>query len=145
MQEDVIQTLFQEGEKPKEIQKKLEIQFGQQAFKSSTVYKYVKKAKLGLPLADHSRHQEIRYDEELLITIHHAVDQNKFFSVRSLAHDLNLQPSLVYRYLTQYLHLVFKHTKWVPHSLNFLQKKERKEKSLVLYSMLNVKLSWKSQ
>lgn len=136
MQEDVIQELFEEKKGYKEIQEELKKQFGEHAFKQSTVYKYLKKAKLGLPLKDHSAYHENQEDEQLLITIQQEIAKSPFFSVRSLAHNLKIQPSLVHRYLTQYLHLVFKHTRWVPHSLNFVQKKERMEKAFELFQVL---------
>ena len=59
-----------------------------------------------------------------------------FFSVRSLAHKLRCSSNLVYRYLTQYLHLVFKHTRWVPHSLNETQKVLRQQQSMELFQVL---------
>ena len=75
-------------------------------------------------------------NEQLLITIQQEIDKNEFFSVRSLAHNLNCHPSLIYRYITEQLGLVFKHTRWIPHSLNFEQQNQRKEISFELYQVL---------
>ena len=136
MQEQFIQEMFLEKRSCKEIQNKLEIEFGKHAYKQSTIYKHLKRLRLGLPQTEQPSHKKQYIDEQLLITIRDEVEKNDFFSVRSLAYKLNTHPSLIYRYLTVHLHRVFKYTQWVPHSLNFFQKKERMEKSFELFQVL---------
>ena len=136
MQDELIKKLFLEGQNCMEIQKELDRKFGEQAYKQRTIYKHLEKLKLGLPQGKQLSPFENHIDEQLLITIQQEVGKNEFFSVRSLAHKLNVAPTLIYRYLSKYLHLVFKHTKWIPHQLNSSQKKERQEKSLELFQVL---------
>ena len=45
------------------------------------------------------------------------------------------QPT-VYKYLTNHLGLVYKHSLWIPHELNFQQKKDRVTKTKELLSVL---------
>ena len=45
-----------------------------------------------------------------------------------------IQPT-VYRYLTNHLGLVYKHSLWIPHELNFQQKKDRVTKTKELLSV----------
>ena len=136
MQQKRIQEMFDEGLHYEDIQKQLDIEFGQQAFKKSTIYKYLKKAKLGLPLVEECPYTGNRLDQQLLITLQQEVDYTPYFSFRSLAYKLNSTPSLIYRYMTQQLHLVFKHTMWIPHDLEFEDKMKRKNLSLQLYQIL---------
>ena len=49
MQEQFIQEMFLEKRSCKEIQNKLEIEFGKHAYKQSTIYKHLKRLRLGLP------------------------------------------------------------------------------------------------
>ena len=136
MQQDVIKEMVEQNQKFPEIQNALIVKFGEQALGKSSIYEYIKRAKLGLPMVQESHNSGTKIDEQLLITIQQEVQKSQFFSVRSLAHKLNCCPNLVYRYLTDELHLVFKKTKWIPHSLNFSQKKNRKEMSLELFHIL---------
>ena len=136
MQKDLIQNLYQEGKGFDEIQKELKKQFGEHAYKTTAIYKHIREAKLGPSEEEQIEHHGNLPDDQLLIRISQEVENNEFFSVRSLAKKLNSQPSLIYRYLTQYLGLVFKNTRWIPHSLNFLQKNERMKQSAKLFSIL---------
>ena len=107
-----------------EIEKKLDEQFGKQALKKTAIYGWMQKAKLGLPMSKDSSHTGNPIDEQLLITIQKTIRINEYFSVRSLADKLHCHPNLISRYLTEELHFVFKHTRYIPHSLNFAQKKK---------------------
>ena len=57
-------------------------------------------------------------------------------SVRGIADNLNTPPSTIYRFLTEYLHMKFVHTKWVAHYLNGDQKMKRAEESTLLADTL---------
>ena len=91
-----------------------------QAYKRFTIYKYIQKEKVGSSPEEHSHHVKNSYDNQLLISLQREIVKNDFFSVHSLTHNLNVQPSLIYRYLTQRLNYAFKKTKWVPHTLNLM-------------------------
>ena len=120
MQQEVIKEMVLKNQKFKEIQKELEKKFGEQALKKTAIYNYIAKAKLGLPMIKDPTHSGNTIDEQLLITIRQEIEKNQFFSVRSLAYTLHCSPSLIYRYITNELHLVFKTTRWIPHSLDFM-------------------------
>ena len=89
----------------------------------------IQEAKFGFSQEEEISFQEKCLYEQLLITIQQGIEKDDFFSVRSLAYKLNCQPCLIHRYLTQHLHLVFKHTRWIPHILNFAHKIEGQELS----------------
>ena len=122
MQKELIRKYYEEGLKVDEIQNELNKKFGEQAYKSSTIYKYIEQLKLGCFEEKDSQYNGFRVDEQLLFRIQQEINENKFFSVRSLANKLNVSTSTIHRYLTEELHLVYKHTKWVPHSLDSEQK-----------------------
>ena len=123
MQKEVIRKCAEEGQSFDEIQNELQIQFGQQAYKRSNIYKYMKAVKLGCFEAEDSLYNGKRIDEQLLTRIQQEIEEGQIFSVRSLARKLNTNPTIIYRYLREELHYIYKHTKWIPHSLNSLQKK----------------------
>ena len=126
MQQEVIKEMVIAQHRFEEIQKELERQFGEHALKKSAIYRWMQKAKLGLPMIKDSTHSGNSIDEQLLITIQEEIEKNEFFSIRSIAHNVNAHPSLIYRYLTQQFGFVFKHTRYIPHSLNFEQKKKER-------------------
>ena len=99
-------------------------QFGLHAYKRSTIYKYIQEVKLECFEPEESSYNGERIDEQLLTRIQQEIGQDKYFSVRSLAQKLNVNPHIIHRYLTQELHYVYKHSKWVPHSFNSSQKKK---------------------
>ena len=136
MQKDVIRKMVQEKHGYAEIEKELQKQFGEQAYKRTTIYQIIQETKLGFPQAQESSNNENHIDRQLLITIQREIAENPFFSVCSLAQKLKVPPSTLYRYLTNELHLVYKHTRWVPHLLNSDQKNSRKQISFELFQVL---------
>ena len=114
MQKNVIRKMVQQNQKYDEIQKELNKQFGEHALKRNTVYKTMQEVKLGLFRKEEHSKPEKPYDEQLLITIQREIEKKEFYSVRSLAHKLHSQPSLIHRYLTERLHVVYQHTRWIP-------------------------------
>ena len=69
MHEDFIQKMFLENRSCAEIQNELKVQFGEHAYKQSTIYKHLKRLRLGLPQVEQRSPGENCYDEQLLITI----------------------------------------------------------------------------
>lgn len=124
MQKELIIQLAREGHGYDEIQKELQNQFGQYAYKQNAIYKYMRQVKLGCFEAEVSSFNGERIDEQLLTRILQVIEENPFFSVRSIAMRLNVTPSIIHRYLTQELNYVYTHSRWVPHSLNSSQKKK---------------------
>ena len=101
MQDELIKKLFQQDYNCKEIQKELKIHFGEDAYKQRTIYKHLEKVRLDLPLRKQPYPLENRYDFQIIKRVQEEVNKSPFFSVRSLAHKLNLPSSLIHRYLTE--------------------------------------------
>ena len=57
-------------------------------------------------------------------------------SLRGLTDKLNTPSTIIYRYLTEHLHLKFAHTKWIPHILNGDHKVKRAEEAAMLADIL---------
>ena len=64
------------------------------------------------------------------------MEKEGLFSVRSLARKVKAPPSLVHRYLRNYLNYIFKPTRYVPHLLESSQKMERTKKANELFEVL---------
>lgn len=64
------------------------------------------------------------------------LDEKPFSSLRSIGDELKENNVIIYRYLTKYLHKIYKHSKWVQYSLSLLQKKNRMEQSKELSQIL---------
>ena len=75
-------------------------------------------------------------NEQLCVRIEQVLDEKPFSSLRSIGDELNENNVIIYRYLTKYLHKIYKHSKWVPHSLSLAQKKNRMEQSKELSQIL---------
>lgn len=115
MQKEYIFELTKEGKKPNEIQQLLQQRFGQEAYCRSTVYKWSAQARIGVDLDDNGEKRGTKPDEQLLYQIEQVLDEEPFSSTRSIADILNVNNVIVYRYMTIYLHKVFKASRWVPH------------------------------
>ena len=111
MQQDLIKEMVDAHQKYPEIKRELDKQFGEHALKKTAIYSWMEKAKLGLPMSKDSSHVGNPIDEQLLITIRKEIEKNEYFSICSLADKIHCYPNLIYRYLTNELDLVFKHTR----------------------------------
>lgn len=136
----MIKEMAAQGHTAKEIQNALEIQFGKEAFKHTAIYKYINEQRFGAPDIKEEDKPDYGYDFELQNTIQREINEFPFSSVRSIADNINCPPSTVYRYLTVYMGLVFKHTRWVPHKLTIEQSQIRvKESGLLAETLIRSK------
>ena len=124
-QRETIFNLTEQGMNAKEIQKQLQIQYGQQAFSTKTVYKWRAIKKLGLENDLERDTPGPKPDEQLLERINQIFIEKPFSSIRSISRELNENVSTIYRYTTDYLGRVYRLTKWVPHNLNSIQKQKK--------------------
>ena len=77
-----------------------------------------------------------KVDEQLLIRIQQAFEEQPYASIREIADNLHESISTVWRYVTQRLGRVFKASRWVPHLLTEEQKLKRVHDSQALYEVL---------
>lgn len=140
MQINDIKRMAKEGRKRLEIERELHEIYGEQAYKRSAIYKYIQETKFGCPEEEESNNEpnynENRIDEQLLISIQKEVEKEGLYSVRSLAWKVKAPPSVVHRYLRNYLNYIFRPTRYVPHLLDSSQKMERIKKANELFEVL---------
>ena len=117
--------LTKKGTNPKEIKKLLNQRFGQEAFHQSSVYRWSSLAKLGFSPGQDKERPGRRPDEQLLTRIQEVLREEPFASVRRIADILNENSTIIYRYLTLYIHRVYRCSRWIPHFLNDIQKVNR--------------------
>ena len=143
-QKDFIISLAQEGLSFTEIQNKANEEYGRHAFKRSYIYKLMQEVKLGVTHEEEGDKPGRKPDEQLLIRIVQVLEEKPYFTVRRIADKLKENPSTIYRYLTQYLGMVYKFTKWIPHLLNSEQKQKRVEEAKALLLVLRSckKMGW---
>lgn len=135
-QREYIFNLTKDGKSPGEIQDFLHEQFRKQSLSRTTVYKWAGQAKLGFSITNEREHPGPKPDEILCLRIQQILEEKPYSSLRSIGDELNETNVTIYRYMTKYLHKVFKASKWVPHSLNLDQKKKRVEQSKALAEIL---------
>ena len=106
------------------------------AYNISTVYKWHSGTITGHTDPQERERPGIKRVEQLLVHIAQVLEAKPYASVRNIAHNLCETPSIVWRYITQELHLQYKTSRWIPHTLKNEQKKERMEKAKALYEIL---------
>lgn len=131
-----IKKLASQDVKAKEIKIKMDEMFGQQAFCIATVYKYINEERFHFDSSSERQKPGRKPDEMLIARINEILKDEPFSSVRSIAEELKENPSTIYRYLTSYIGLIFKYSRYVPHSLSDLQKLERVAQSLDLSKVI---------
>lgn len=136
-QRKFIFDLAQNGKKPMEIENLLKEQFGKEAFHKTAIYKWSNYAKIGLDLENEREPPGPKPDEQLCIRILQILEEEPFSSLRSIADILNEENSTIYRYLTKYLGKEYRVSKWIPHSLDNAQKRNRVETTKELLKILN--------
>ena len=139
-QKEMIIDFYKNGLDHEQISELLQIKFGESAYKSSTIYKWMKEAKLNLPLAKQTlseKKEKISYDEQLLKRIQEILKEEPFSSIRSIASKINAPKSTVYRYMKDHLHYVYRHTRWLPHFLTNQQKLKRVKDCEILLGIIN--------
>ena len=131
------------GEKVREIYRHLRVEFGLRAYSVPSVYRIVRefRCSTGKPEEESTRGRPI--DTQLVPAIYRVLRHEPYSSVRDIAKTLNSNPATIYRHLTKYMGLVFKHTKWIPHLLLKVQKEKRvhdaKELLLILKEARSIK------
>lgn len=138
--------LTKNGDTPKQILQKLQVEFGQHAPRKTCVYKWHAQAKLGVEGSSKHGKPGRKHDEELLNKIAGMFEQESFASLGHIARTLNIPKSTVHRYVTKYLGRVYKKTKWIPHLLTEPQKKLRVKACIELVEILQAcqKLDWRN-
>ena len=108
--------LFNSGHTYPQIKEILKNEWGEHALKRSAIYKWMKNATLGMLVAFDARGGDRRSDESIDAQILSTLDEYPFASSRMIASILNIWQSRVLSRLHS-LGLVFKYTKWIPHTL----------------------------
>lgn len=124
-QRKLIVEMHEKNATPEQIKNELDIQFGLHAYSISTVYRKVGLLKCGKNILEDEERPGRSIDEQLLYKIDQIIEEEPFASIRYIAHILNSSESTVYRYVTLYLHKIYKHTRWIPHTLTSEQKLRR--------------------
>ena len=135
-QRNYICKLANEGKKPKNIEELLQKCFGEEELKRSEVYRLAGLARFGYDPNYKKETPGSKPDEQLLKRIKEILDEEPFASLRYIAELLNENMTIIYRYLTQFLHKVYKPSKWLPHELTQQQKLKRVSELKSLHSIL---------
>ena len=128
--------LTKEGKSPREIQGILKYEFGEHALRRSAIYNWAAKARLGFEDVKDQPRPGRPIDDKLIDRVAEIIEDEPFASVAYIAHILNSNKSTIYRYLTEQLGRVYKHSRWVPHLLTHEQKLLRVRESKALHSIL---------
>lgn len=102
----------------------------------STISKYLRSQSFSPKKTPIEKKQEKSLDEKNQIIILHALELFPFLLVREIAKMTNIPKSSVYHILTEQLHYVLKHLRWIPHSLNSSQCFQRVIQSHELLTIL---------
>ena len=115
---------------------KLHELYGESFVKSSTIYKYIAEAKFSPEALEKHEKPGPERDFQLLMRIKEVLDEMLFASSHVIADTLQETQSIVYRYLTNELWLVYKHSSWIPRNLDFQQKRNCVSQTKELLSVL---------
>ena len=99
--------LAQEGLKEIQIESQLKIEFGQHAYNSKTIYKWMARQRLGYQCNEKDDVPGKRVDDQLLKRITEILNAELFSSSRTIAQRLKEDNSTIWRYLTKYLGYVY--------------------------------------
>lgn len=135
-QNELLQKMTSEGCCKEEIENALQIRFGQEAMKSSTIYQKMRLVRCNVDITKEREYHSERIDEQLVIAIQNILNEFPFSSVRSISHDLHVPSTTIYEYLTRILKLKYRITRWLPHELNDIQMANRVIKSNELFEVL---------
>ena len=128
--------LSKKGLKPKEIQEILNLEYGEHALGRTSIYKWTARAKLGYEEVEDELRPGRPIDEQLLTQVANTIETTPFASVSYIANTLSSNKATIYRYLTEHLGRVYKHSRWVPHLLTQQQKKKRVDETKELFDIL---------
>ena len=135
-QKEKIKELAKKGMKKKEIEQELHVLYGASSLKSTAIYKYIAETKFSPEVLEEHNKPGPDIDLQLLNRIQEVLAEMPFASSYIIADILNETQNIVYRYLTNYLGLIYKQSLWIPHELNFQQKKDCVTKTKELLSVL---------
>ena len=135
-QKEKIKELAKKGMKKKEIEQELHVLYGASSLKSTAIYKYIAKTKFSPEVLEENDKPGRKIDSKLLNRIQEVLNEMPFASSYIIADIPKETQTIVYRYLTNHLGLVYKQSLWIPHQLNFQQKKNRVTKTKELLSVL---------
>lgn len=127
-----IKKLASQKFKASEIKIKMDEMFGQEAFSLATIFKYANEEKFQFNTSQNHELPGRKPDEQLIKRINEILNDEPFSSVRDIANQLRENPSTIYRYLTSYIGLVYKHSRLVPHQLSDFQRMTRIAQSIDL-------------
>lgn len=144
-QRETIKKLTQNGQKEEQIENFLHKEWGNHAFHTSTIYKWMERTKTSPNDLEDQTREGRPIDEQLLNVIDQTLKDEPFSTIRSIAQTVNSNPATVYRYVTEYLKRIYRHTRWVPHTLTNEQKMHRVDESIKLLRLLKQckTLKWK--
>lgn len=145
-QHECIKKLAKEGHDFEYIENFLHEEFGKQALSRASIYRWMATVKFSQKAFEKKEPCGQPLDTQLLHRISEELEKMPFASSYVIADNLNEVQSTVYRYLTKHLGLVYKLSYWVPHSLNYEQKKKRSEGASMLFRVLccAFKQNWRS-
>ena len=123
-----ILELHQKGQSADEISKTLSVEFGKSACSKSTIYYWIRKAKVGITDVSDAPRAGRPLDEELIVKVQTILEEEPFASINYIARTLDSNKATIYRYVTEHLGRVYKHARWVPHLLTDEQKNEKSKR-----------------
>ena len=132
----MIFDLHHEGCDASEIHSKLKEEFGRRAYSLSTVYSWIAKAKTGQEDVADAHRPGRPIDDQLLVEVEDTLDKEPYATIGYIADTVGSNKATVYRYVTEHLKRVYKHSRWVPHLLTTEQKKKRVEQCKALADIL---------
>ena len=135
-QNELLQKITLEGCCKEEIENALQIRFGHEAMKGSTIYQKMRLVHCNVDITKEREYHSERVEEQFVIAIQNVLNEFPFSSVRSISHDLHVPPTTIYEYLTKILKLKYRITSWLPHDLNDIQMANRVIKSNELFEVL---------
>ena len=121
-QEEKIKELANTDMEKKEVELKLYELYGASSIKSSPIYKHIAETKFFQEtLEKHGKHG-LETDFQLLKRIKDVLVKMLFASSNFIVDTLHETQNIVYRYLSNELGLAYKHSSWIPSTLDFQQK-----------------------
>lgn len=135
-QNELVQKMVKKNCSINEIKYALHKKFGEEAMRKSTLYQKVRLVRCGQNIVKLKRPGCERYDTQLACSIKKFLHEYPYASVRIIAHSLRIPIVTAHRYLTKYLKMKYKVTRWLPYTLNLKQMLERVKQSNELFDIL---------
>ena len=97
--------------------------YGVSSIKSTSIYKYIAETKFSPEVLEEHDKPGRKIDSQLFNRIQELLNEIPFASSHIITDILSEKQPTVYMYLTNCSGLVYKQSLWIPHELNFQQKK----------------------